>query len=213
LIRIGIADDEELVRDGLAALLSGRQGMIVVATVESAVEAVELACSGAIDILLLDIGLGKRGGIDALEEIVHRAEAYGVSAARVLMVSSFPEEEYGVRAIRCGAAGYLRKASDPGTLERAIRTIVSGERFISPRIAELLADFAVMGGGDAHQRLSSREYQVFCALAAGRSVNEIADELSLSVSTVSTYRSRILDKLDLSSTAAIIHYAAKHGLV
>ncbi len=213
MIRVGIADDENLVRDGLAALLTSRSGLIVVSTVATAAEAVELADSGAIDVLLLDVHLGGRGGIDALEEIVRRTASRGRAPVRVIMVSSMPEEEYGVRAIRAGASGYLAKASEPGLLTEAIRSVAAGGRYITPRIAELLADYAERGSNRPRERLSDREYEVFGFLASGRSVTEIADELSLSASTVSTYRTRILEKLELRSTAEIIRYAAHHGLV
>lgn len=212
MIRVGIADDEVLVRDGIAALLATRSGMIVVSTVSTAAEAIELADSGAIDVLLLDVHLGGRGGIDALEEIVRRTASRGRAPVHVIMVSSMSEEEYGVRAIRAGASAYLPKASDPGLLADAIRSVASGERYITPRIAELLADYAEHGSGQPHQRLSHREYEVFELLATGRSVTEIADKLALSASTVSTYRTRILEKLELHSTAEIIRYAAHHGL-
>jgi two-component system, NarL family, invasion response regulator UvrY len=213
VIRVGIADDEDLVRDGLAALLASWSGMIVVSTVSTAAEAVELADSGAIDVLLLDVHLGGRGGIDALEQIVRRTASRGTAPVRVIMVSSMPEEEYGVRAIRAGASGYLPKASDPELLTGAIRSVAAGDRYITPRTAELLADYAEGGPGPPHQRLSDREREVFEFLASGRSVTEVASELSLSASTVSTYRTRILEKLGLRSTAEIIRYAAQHGLV
>jgi len=213
VIRVGIADDEDLVRSGIAALLAGRDGIVVVATVATSVEAVELADSGAIDVLLLDVQLGGRGGIDALEEIIRRTSARAQAPVRVIMVSSMPEEEYAVQAIRAGASGYLPKATDPGLLLDAIRTAASGGRYISPRTAELLADYAERGSSEAHLTLSQREREIFELLATGRSVTEIADELALSVSTVSTYRARVLDKLGLDSTAAIIRYAARRGLV
>lgn len=209
MIRIGIADDEDLVRDGLAALLGNQVGVLVVAAVGTTHEAVELALSGGIDVLLLDIELGKRGGLEVLSEIAAHPEA----RVRVIVVSSFAEEEYAVRTIRAGAAGYLRKASNPADLMTAIRTVVSGGRYISPLVADLLAEFATGGSPEPHHALSDREHQVFLLLAAGRSVAEIAEELSLSASSVSTYRRRILDKLELPSTAAIIRYAASRNLL
>ena len=218
MIRIGIADDEDLVRDGIAALLSNQQGMIVVATVSSAHEAVELAGSGAIDVLLLDLDLGDRGGLDALADIRARAArertAAGSNAptARVIVVSSFPEAEYAVRAVSAGAYGYIRKASDPALLVQAIRTVAAGGRSITPEVADLLADRASAGPSDPRHGLSDREHQILLLLGSGRSVVEIADELSLSPSSVSTYRRRILDKLDLPNTAAIIRYVASRGL-
>lgn len=213
MIRVGIADDEELVRDGIAALLASQPGIIVVSAVSTAAEAVELADSGSIDVLLLDIHLGGRGGIDALREIVHLASARKGVPVAVIIVSSMSQEEFGVRAIRSGAAAFVPKTSNPALLTDAIRTVASGRRYLTPRIAELLADFAEHGTGDAHQTLSHREYEVFELLAAGRSVTEVSEQLSLSVSTVSTYRSRILEKLGLDSTAAVIRYAAQRGLV
>ena len=213
MIRVGIADDEDLVRDGLAALLSSQAGIIVVSTVSSAAEAIELADSGSIDVLLLDIHLGGRGGIDALREIVNQASARRGDPVGVIIVSSMSQEEFGVRAIRSGAAAFVPKASSPDLLTEAIRTVASGRRYLTPRIAELLADFAEHGPDDAHPSLSHREYEVFELLAAGRSVTEVSEQLSLSVSTVSTYRARILEKLRVDSTAAVIRYAAQRGLV
>jgi two-component system, NarL family, invasion response regulator UvrY len=213
MTRVGIADDEDLVRDGLAALLGTRSGMVVVSTVATAADAIELADSGSIDVLLLDVHLGDRGGLDALQEIVRRSSSRKGVPVRVIMVSSMPEEEYGVRAIRTGASGYLPKTSRPDLLAEAIRVVAAGERYITPRIAGLLADYAELGSRIPHQTLSHREYEVFELLGAGRSVTEIANQLSLSVSTVNTYRTRILQKLALDSTAAVIRYAARHGLV
>ena len=208
MIRVGIADDEDLVRNGIAALVGQLSGMAVVATVASAHEAVELADSGAVDVLLLDIQLGDRGGLDALEAMTAR----GCSVA-VVVVSSHAEQEYAVRALRAGAAGYLRKASGSAGLEAAIRMAASGQRYISPEVAAVLADFVQEGPAEPHQRLSNREYQVFVLLALGRSVSEVARELNLAVSSVSTYRRRILEKLELPSTAAVIRYALTHQLV
>ena len=208
MIRVGIADDEDLVRDGIAALIAQQAGMLVVSSVSSAHEAVELADSGAVDVLLLDIQLGKRGGLDALEEIVARG-----AKAKVVMVSSYPEEEYAVRALRAGAVGYVRKTGGVSGLVEAIQRAAVGQRHISPEVAGVLANFVKEGPAEPHHRLSNREYQVFLLLAVGRSVREIAQELHLSVSSVSTYRHRILEKLQLPRTADVIRYALSHRLV
>ncbi len=207
MIRVGIADDEELVREGIAALLAQEPGVMVVTSVATAHEAVELAGSGAIDVLLLDIQIGNRGGLEALEEILTRD-----AAAKVVMVSSSPEEEYAIRSLRAGAAGYVRKTSGATELGKAVREVAAGQRYISPEVAALLADFATDGPATPHERLSNREYQVFRLLAGGRSVTEVAEELNLSVSSVSTYRRRILEKLELPGTAALIRYAISRRL-
>jgi two-component system, NarL family, invasion response regulator UvrY len=209
VIRIGIADDEDLVRDGIAALLSRQSGMIVVSTVSNAAEAVDLARSGGIDILLLDIDLGGRGGIEALQDIADG----GAENVRVLMVSSFPEEEYALRSIRSGAAGYVRKTANPEELLKAIRTLATGKRYVTEEVLGLMSESIAGKDDEPHLTLSDREYQVFRLLGEGNSVGSIAESLHLSVSSVSTYRQRILEKLQLQSTAAIIHYAARHNIV
>jgi DNA-binding NarL/FixJ family response regulator len=208
VIRIGIADDEDLVRDGLAALLNHESGMLVVSTASTASEATDLAASGAIDVLLLDIDLGDRGGLEALQDIALRE----VQNVRVLVVSSFPEEEYALRAIRAGAAGYVRKTANPGELLEAIRTVAAGKRYVTQEVLGLMTESIGGTVDDPHLKLSDREYQVFRLLGQGRSVSEIAQTLRLSVSSISTYRSRILQKLDLASTAAIIRYAAQRNI-
>ncbi len=210
MIRIGIADDEDLVRDGIAALLSRQPGMVVVSTASGASEAVDLARSGAIDVLLLDIDLGDRGGLDALREIA----SDGAVSTRILMVSSFPAEEYAIRAIRSGAAGYVRKTVNSDELLEAIRVVAAGRRYVTEEVVALMSE-SLSGTNkevEPHKTLSDREFEVFRLLGQGRSVGEIAEILSLSISSVSTYRRRILEKLNLPSTAAIIRYAATHGI-
>lgn len=161
------------------------------------------------DVVLLDIGMPGRSGLDVLKQL--RAEHPGLS---VLILTMYPEEQYAVRALRAGAAGYLTKDSGPEELVNAVRKVASGGRYVTMRAAESLA-FEVQGRlrQSPHEALSDRELQVLCMIARGKTVNEIAAELTLSAKTVSTYRSRVLAKLNLRNNSEIAYYAVKEGLV
>lgn len=211
MIRVLIADDHAIVRHGLKQILSDSGNMIVVAEAENGTEAVQKvrALNGAIDVALMDISMPGKSGIDALKMI--REEVPGLP---VLILSMYPEEQYAVRLIRAGAAGYMTKESAPQELVEAICRVASGKKYISPSVAEMLAE--EVGGGNGaslHATLSDREYQILIQLASGKTVSGIAEEMSLSVKTISTYRSRILGKMRLKNNAELTHYVITHQLV
>jgi DNA-binding NarL/FixJ family response regulator len=161
------------------------------------------------DLLILDINMPGRGGLDILKNV--RAS---FPDTRVLIVSGFPENQYAVNVLKAGASGYLSKESAPEELVKAVQLVLSGRRYVSSALAEqLVADLDVDSDQPVHAALSEREFQILCKLASGRAVSEIARELCLSVKTVSTYRSRVLEKMNLKSNADITRYALQNGLI
>ncbi len=209
MIRILLADDHRLVREGLKQLLAEAPELTVVAEAASGEEVLERVPAGGIDLVILDISLPGRSGLEVLKQL--RETAPGLP---VLVLSMYPEEQYAVRVIRSGASGYLTKDAAPEELVEAIRRIADGQKFISADLADLLASFLEESGEKPrHERLSDREFEVLRLLAAGLPNKEIAGRLSLSPKTISTYRSRILDKLGLHSGADLVRYAVDRGLV
>jgi two-component system, NarL family, invasion response regulator UvrY len=172
-------------------------------------EAIAQVRAEQFDVVLLDISMPDRNGIDTLKTL--RQIAPGLP---VLMLSGYAEDQYAVNLLRAGAAGYLNKEAAATQLVGAIRTVVRGRKFVSPALAQILAD-GVTGNADRplHGELSQREFQIFCKLAAGSAVSRIADELHLSVKTVSTYRTRVLEKMGMKSNADLTYYAIKNGLI
>lgn len=201
-IRVLIVDDHPLVRVGMRQLLGGPT-IEVVAEAASGGEALRLLEVVDCDVVVLDISMPGRHGVEVLRRMV--ADHPEIP---VLIYTRFPEDQYAVRAMRTGAAGYVRKASDPAALLDAIKLVARGERHVSPSVAHLLA----VQGEDVHAGLSEREYEILRYIVAGRSVSAIAAELSLSVKTVSTHRVRILRKLGLNGTAELVRYALEHNL-
>jgi two-component system, NarL family, invasion response regulator UvrY len=209
MIRIGIVDDHAIVRAGLRQLLSDEVDFRVTAEASNGREALEIARGDEVDVLLMDLSMPDHGGVDALAAIRARRPDLPV-----LILSGFPEAHYATTLLRQGASGYLNKDCDPAEIATAIRTVARGRRYITPAVAELLADGLA---GDAerapHESLSERELQVFLRLAGGETVGHIAEAMHLSVKTVSTYRSRVLDKLGLKSNSELTYYALKNGLI
>ncbi|PLT16582.1 response regulator [Ralstonia mannitolilytica] len=205
MIRVLIADDHEIVRAGLRQFLSEERDIEVAGEAASGEEVMEQLRTGAFDVVVLDISMPDRNGIDTLKLVRQRHPDLPV-----LILSTFPEDQYAINLIRAGASGYLTKESAPDELVKAIRTVSQGRRYVSPTVAELL-----IGGLEkpTDQTLSKREFQIFCKLARGQSVSVIAEELFLSVKTVSTYRTRILEKMGMKSNADLTYYAIKNGLV
>jgi DNA-binding NarL/FixJ family response regulator len=204
-----IADDHAAVRAGLRQFLmdSGRVGEVAEAA--SGQEAMDLLREKPFDLLILDINMPGRGGLDILKNV--RA---GFPATRVLIVSGFPERQYAVNVIKAGASGYLSKESAPEELIKAVQLVLSGRRYVSSTLAEqLVSELDLDSEQPLHATLSEREFQIFCKLASGRTVSEIARELCLSVKTISTYRSRVLEKMALRSNTDIATYALKNGLI
>ena len=214
MIRVLVCDDHFIVRQGIRQMLTDADGIEVVAEAENGPDAVRIAreSAGALDVILMDIAMPHRDGLDVLRQL--KTE---FPKLPVLMLSTYPDKQYAVRSLKLGAAGYLSKSADPATMNEAIRKVAAGGLFITPIVAEQLA--AAIGGrtGDVsaalHERLSHREYQVFRKLAAGRSVGEIADELSLSSNTISTYRARILEKTGARNDVELALYAVRAELM
>jgi len=211
MIKILVADDHAIVREGLKRILGSATDMAVTDEACTGQEVVEKVTRNDFDVLVLDISMPGRNGLDILRELrVMKPKLH------VLMLSVFPEEQYAVRVIRAGASGYMTKDSAPDELVAAIQRISQGRKYVSPSLAERLAldlEFASTTDKPLHELLSDREYRVMCMVAAGTRANEIAEELMLSVKTISTYRTRILRKMRMKSSAELTHYAIKHGLV
>jgi two-component system, NarL family, invasion response regulator UvrY len=208
-IRVGIADDHPITRSALRAFLDEQDDIRVVAEASSGREAIDLVRTETVDVLLLDLDMPGQSGIDALTMIKAKAEHVAV-----LVLSGYPEHQYAVPLIRSGASGYLNKACDPGEIPIAIRRVAQGSRYITPVVAELLASQVIAPTpGGLHEQLSARELQVFLKLAQGCTAGEVAAELSLSAKTVSTYRARLMRKLDAHSNSDLTYYALKHRLL
>ncbi|MCK4262659.1 MAG: response regulator transcription factor [Dehalococcoidia bacterium] len=209
MIRVLIADDHAVVREGLKQILAGTPDMVVADEARSGQEVLEKVRKSGFDVVVLDISMPGGSGLDVLKGL--RGAKPGLS---VLVLSVHPEEQYAVRVMRAGASGYVTKDSAPDELIAAIRKVSQGRKYVSPSLAERLAsDLAVDAEKPPHERLSDREYEVMCLIASGKSVTEIARQLTLSVKTISTYRSRVLKKTNMRSSAELTHYAIKQGLV
>jgi two-component system, NarL family, invasion response regulator UvrY len=209
MLRLAIVDDHKIVRAGFREMLADELGIRVEFEAASGEEALILLRDTPCDVLLLDLSLPGQSGVDVLRAVRQRYESL-----KVLVLSGFPEERYALPMIRNGANGYLCKDCDREDLIKAIRTVAQGRRYVSVRTAELMADdLAGVGTSLPHESLSERELQVFLRLAKGESVSGIAEVLNLSVKTVSTYRSRLLEKIDVASNAELAAYALRHGLI
>lgn len=208
MINVLIIDDHPIVREGLKQILKASSEVVVSGEAGNSDEALRGISEGNYDVALLDIALPGRSGLDILQELKKRSPK-----TAILILSAYPEEQYALRALKSGAAGYLVKKSAPEELVTAIKKVSSGGRYISSHLAERLVFALEKGGNEPHETLSDREYQVMCMIASGKTVSEIAKELSISVKTVSTHRSRILEKMDMRNNAELIHYAVKKGLV
>jgi two-component system, NarL family, invasion response regulator UvrY len=207
-IRIMIADDHAIVREGLKRIIEEDASLALVAEAGSGHEAVRLARETKPDVILLDISMPERSGLDALADI---RQAH--SGARVLMLSMHPEEQYAIRCLRQGADGYMTKESAPDLLLEAIRHLHGGRKYISPNLAEKLAvNLNQTHQQVPHEALSERELQVLTLIGQGQTAGEIAEALCVSVKTVSTYRSRILEKMSLDNNAQLMRYAIEHDL-
>ncbi len=209
MIKILVADDHAVVREGLKQILSETPDMVVAAEAGSAQEVLNKVWEDSYDVVLLDISMPGRGGLDVLKQL--KDEKPGLP---VLILSIYPEEQYAVRALKAGASGYLTKESAPDELIAAIRKVSQGGKYVSASLAEKLAfDMEIDSKKPPHEMLSDREYQVMCMIAKGNTIKEIACELSLSVKTISTYRSRIIDKMRMKGNAELTHYAIKNRLI
>ena len=209
MIRILIADDHAIVRAGLKQFIADQLDMEVTGEAATGAETIALVRSQEFDIVLLDISMPDKNGIDTLKSIKQIRPDLPV-----LILSGHAEEQYAVNLLRAGASGYLNKETASTQLVGAVRTAVQGRKYVSPTLAQVLAE-GISGSGDEplHGSLSQREFQIFCKLAGGQAVSQIADELHLSVKTVSTYRTRVLEKMGMKSNADLTYYAVKNGLI
>ncbi len=209
IIKVFIADDHAIVREGLKQILAETRDIVVAGEAENGVDAIKLFRKSGCHVMLLDISLPDRSGIDVLKQLKKETPELAV-----LMLSMHREDQYAIRSLKAGAAGYLTKQSAPRELVTAIRQVGAGLKYISPALAQELANHV---GEDheapPHDTLSDREYQTLTMIASGKTVSAIAKELSLSVKTVSEYRARLLVKMKLKNSAELTHYAIKNQLI
>ncbi len=210
MIRIAIVDDHPMVRAGLRQFFADQIDFQVVAEATNGRDALDIVRKGEVDVILMDISMPDHSGVDALAAIKARAPDLPV-----LILSGFPEEHYATTLLRQGASGYLNKDCDPEEIVKAIRTVHRGRKYITAGVAEQLADGLSGGNVDKpfHEQLSERELQVFLRLARGETIGHMAISMSLSVKTVSTYRTRVMEKMKLDSNSDLTYYALKNGLI
>lgn len=209
MIRILIADDHAIVRQGLKQILEESREMTIVAEHANGADALRWIRANECDVVLLDIAMPGMNGIDALKQL-HEEKP----KLPILILSIYPEDQYAVRLIKAGAAGYLTKESAPEVVVEAVNHVAAGKKYISQAVAEMLAnEFGTPEGKLPHETLSDREYQIFRLLSSARTVSEIAAALSVSVKTISTYRSRILKKMQLRNNAELMRYAVEKHLM
>ncbi len=209
MINILIVDDHAIVREGLKQIVSEESDMKVNGESENSIQLFEILQKEKFSIVILDINMPGKSGLEALKEM-----RISYPDIPVLILSMYSEDQYGLRAIKAGAGGFLKKVSAPGELVKAIRKIVSGGKYISPELAEKLADSIEDNRNlSAHETLSDREYQIMCQIGSGKTAENIADELSISIHTVYSYRNRILEKMNLKSNVELTQYAIKNKLI
>ncbi|BDD94204.1 MAG: response regulator transcription factor [Pandoraea sp.] len=210
MTRIIVADDHTLVRAGLQRILAGSENLEIVGEAANGAQAMALLEQTPCDVLLLDLSMPGRSGIDLIVQI-----KASFPRLAILVLTMHGEEQYAVRALKAGAAGYMTKESAPSELVLAVRKVVAGGVYLSLAMAERIAQDLASAAGDTpgYRRLSDREFDVFLMLARGLSVSDIGDTLCVSAKTVSTYKARVLQKLDLRSQTDLVHYAIKHNLL
>jgi DNA-binding NarL/FixJ family response regulator len=209
MIRIVIADDHEIVRAGLKQIISDDEDMEVLGESNNGENLIELVKKNDYDVVLLDLKMQGISGIDVIKHI-----KLIKPDLPIIVLSMHAEDQYAVRTIKAGASGYLTKETAAENLVTAVRRVVGGGKYISPTLAETLADSIAGGGGDLpHEKLADREFQVMCMIASGKTVTEIGAELFLSVKTISTYRQRILEKMNMKNNSELTHYAIKNNLL
>ena len=209
MIKIGIVDDHAIVRAGLKQFLSEQVDLRVEGEAGNGREAIDLVRTTELDVLIMDLAMPGQSGLDALAMIRAKAPDLGI-----LILSGYPEEQYAINLIRQGARGSRNKECDPAEIVDAVRTIALGRRHITPAVAELLAQqLGRKAEAPLHEQLSEREFQVFLKLAKGESAGDVAESLSLSVKTVSTYRTRLMEKMGLATNSDLTYYALKNKLI
>jgi DNA-binding NarL/FixJ family response regulator len=209
MIKIFIADDHAIVRKGLKQIVGDTSDMVIAGEAGNGHEALDKVLKNDYDVIVLDISMPGINGLDVLKQIKSQKPKLPI-----LALTMHPEEQYAVRVLRAGASGYLTKESASDELITAIKRVSTGRKYVSSSLAEKLAfGLEVDSEKPLHENLSDREYQVICMIASGKTVKEIAGELFLSAKTVSTYRTRILEKMNMKNNAELTHYAIKQGLV
>ena len=209
MIKILIADDHALIREGFKRLIDSEIGMSVVGEATDGFEVLEFVRNNDCDIAVLDISMPGKNGLELIKELKKFKPGL-----KTLMLTMHPEDRFAIRALKAGAYGYLTKLSAPKALISAIHKIAGGGRYVSESLAEkLVQSIDQSSRGAEHEALSDREFEVFCLIAAGKSIAKIAGELNLSQSTVNTYRTRIMDKMNLRTNAEIIHYALRNNIL
>jgi DNA-binding NarL/FixJ family response regulator len=209
MIRILIADDHPIVRQGLKQILSEEFDEVTFGEAKNSQEVLDLVREKSWNMVILDITMPGRGGLDVLKELKSQ-----YPKLPILVLSMYPEDQYAVRVLKAGASGYLTKGSVQEELIKAIKKILGGGKYVSPSLAEKMAfNLETDTGKPLHESLSNREFEVILMIASGKTVSEIADEMNLSVKTISTYRSRILEKMKMKTNAELTHYAIKNKLV
>lgn len=208
MIRILVVDDHNIVHQGLNFILGQSHKMKIVASCTNGIDALNWIYKNNCDVALIDIAMPGMSGIDLLKQL--RKEKPGMP---VLVLSAYPEDQYAVRLIKAGAAGYLNKECMPEEVVAAVQSVVNGKRYISPAVVEMLAnEISLPGGKLPHETLSNREYQIFLLFASAKTITEIAGILKLSANTISTYRKRILEKMRLNTNADLMLYAVENNL-
>lgn len=208
-IKILIVDDHAIVREGLKQIVSEQSDMIVAGEASNSDELMKLLQKENWDIIILDISMPGKSGLEALKDI-----KLLYPDLPVLILSMFNETQYGIRAIKAGASGYLKKVSAPDELVKAIRKIVEGKRYINEELAEKLAETITRSTNNLlHEKLSDREYQIMCSIAEGKTAEEIAENFSISINTFYTYRSRILEKMSMKSNVELTQYVIQNKLI
>ena len=208
-IKVLVADDHEIVRQGLKTIISEHSDLSIAGEAENGNQDLKILKKTKVDVVLLDFDMPEKNGLDTLIEL---KALY--PKLPVMILSIFPEDHYGTRFLKAGASGYLQKSSATDQLIDAIRKVFNGGKYISSALTDrLVTNLNRDHERPLHESLTDREFQVFCLLATGKKLKEIADELCLSINTISTYRSRILQKMDMSSNADVIRYAIKNKLV
>ena len=209
VIKVILCDDHALIRRGIRDTLCDAADIEVVGEAGDYGELRSLMRNTSCDVLVLDINLPGRSGLDVL----HALKDEG-SSQRVLVVSMYPEDQYAIRALRAGAFGYVNKGGDPATIVSAVRTVAQGRKYVTPEMAQMLVEsLTTPAAGNAHEKLSDRELQTLVMIASGKRLADIAVELNLSPKTVSVYRARVLEKLGLSNNSEMTVYAIRNGLV
>ncbi|MEO0404655.1 MAG: response regulator transcription factor [Bacteroidota bacterium] len=208
MITVAICDDHKIVREGLKSIISVFDDIDVLFDVESGEALLKELYNNQPDVIILDVSLPGRSGLEILKQIKSSDDN-----SKVLVLSMYPEDQYAIRTLKAGAKGYLHKDSPPNVLVKAIRTIADGGEYLSPQITKLLFQEATSSGGKLpHTALSDREYEVLLYIGEGKTISEIANQLSLSVKTVSTYRTRVLEKMGMSNNSDLVKYIMLHDL-